>query len=84
MIYIGKIIVGVIMAINLKNLVLIFSFILWLIYIFLNICKELNIKVKIDGTYGSYLKENIWQIIRVDKLLLIVIFYNFYILTISH
>ncbi len=75
MICIGRIIVGVIMAINLKNLVLIFSFCLWLIYIFLNIGKELYIKAKIDGTYGSYLKENIWQIIRVDKLLLIVIFY---------
>ena len=63
------------MEINLKNIVLIISFIIWLVYIFLIICKEINTKNNLKIPYSKYLKENIYQILRVDKLLLIIVFF---------
>lgn len=63
------------MEINLKNIILIISFVIWLVYIFLIICKEINHKNNLKVPYSKYLRENIYQILRIDKLLLIIVFY---------
>lgn len=59
----------------LKVIVLIISFILWLGYIFFSICQEINRKNTLKISYVKYLKRNIWHILRMDKLILIVVFY---------
>ncbi len=73
MIYIVKIIVGVIMAINLKNIFIVLGFIIWIIYLFGDLGKELNTK-KLVKNYKAYIKKNIFKLMRLDKLILIVVF----------
>lgn len=63
------------MELNISNVFLVIGFILWLIYLFLYTSKEINIKNKETGSYAGYVKEHFVDIFRLDKLLLIVVFY---------
>lgn len=75
MICIDKIIVGVVMEINLKNIMLCVGFLLWFTYILLYTVKELRKMHTLKTSYKTYLKNNIYKILRLDTLLIIIVFY---------
>lgn len=75
MIYIVKNIVGVVMQINVSNIVLYLSFIIWIVYYFLLVSRILIEKNNQTITYGLYIKRNFLKVFRFDKLILIFLFY---------
>ena len=75
MTYIVKIIVGVVMEINLKNILLWLSFIIWFIYCIINAIYIIKRNNTLKVSYFEYLKKNFLQVFRLDKLILIIVFY---------
>ena len=83
MIYIVKIIVGVIMAINLKNIFIVLGFIIWIIYLFGDLGKELNTK-KLVKNYKAYIKKNIFKLMRLDKVYLFFIIMLYFLVNLFY
>ncbi|MEG1150034.1 MAG: hypothetical protein RSE17_01955 [Bacilli bacterium] len=63
------------MQINVSNIVLYLSFIIWIVYYFLLVSFILIEKNNQTITYGLYIKRNFLKVFRFDKLILIFLFY---------
>ncbi|MEG1506266.1 MAG: hypothetical protein RR478_02085 [Bacilli bacterium] len=63
------------MQINVSNIVLYLSFIIWIVYYFLLVSRILIEKNNQTITYGLYIKRNFLKVFRFDKLILIFLFY---------